>query len=77
LIKRHRKAWKHRSYHQSAQEESKKNLYMDTESNVIALEEMVSNDLGSGFNVNHGYENPWHSSCFTLRCPRPTSSLAI
>jgi hypothetical protein len=42
LIKRHREAWKHRSYHQ---EESKKNLYMDTESNVIALEEMVSNDL--------------------------------
>ncbi|KAA1091735.1 hypothetical protein PGTUg99_007415 [Puccinia graminis f. sp. tritici] len=46
LLERHEEALEHRSYRKAVRAESKQNLYVDTKSKVIALEEMVGKALG-------------------------------
>ncbi|KAA1091740.1 hypothetical protein PGTUg99_008856 [Puccinia graminis f. sp. tritici] len=46
LLERHEEALEHRSYRKAVRAESKQNLYVDTKSKVIALEQMVGKALG-------------------------------
>ncbi|EFP87268.1 hypothetical protein PGT21_019877 [Puccinia graminis f. sp. tritici] len=53
LLERHEEAWQHRSYRKAVRAESKQNLYVDTESKVTALEEMVGKALGFRATATH------------------------
>ncbi|KAA1098783.1 hypothetical protein PGTUg99_017287 [Puccinia graminis f. sp. tritici] len=53
LLEKHGRALKYRPYREQIQEESNKDLHVDTKSKFIALEEMVSRDLGFGTTVSH------------------------
>ncbi|KAA1126624.1 hypothetical protein PGTUg99_030695 [Puccinia graminis f. sp. tritici] len=53
LLERHECAWDDKNYRRALQQESMKASYVNTESKVINLRQMVARDLGFKVTVNH------------------------